>query len=226
MRSPEFIQSVLRLSPRVAAFDCDGTLWPGDAGQHFFYWEIGQGLIQPGVAAKALKRYADYRDGMVTEEAICEEMVSIHEGLQNSELESIGRDFFRRFVSPGIYAKMAKLIEHMQALGLDMWLVSSTNRWVISAAAEWFGIPANRVIAASATVEDDLVTGNLVRVPTGATKASFFCELVGTKPDVAFGNSEHDAALLALARFPFAINPDRTLLRMAADRGWKICYLH
>ena len=36
----QFIDSVLRLRPRVAAFDCDGTLWSGDAGEGFFDWEI------------------------------------------------------------------------------------------------------------------------------------------------------------------------------------------
>ena len=32
----EFIASVLSLKPPVAAFDCDGTLWSGDAGEGFF----------------------------------------------------------------------------------------------------------------------------------------------------------------------------------------------
>ena len=32
----EFLDSVLRLDLRVAAFDCDGTLWAGDAGERFF----------------------------------------------------------------------------------------------------------------------------------------------------------------------------------------------
>jgi phosphoserine phosphatase len=224
MHNSDFVQSILRLSPRVAAFDCDGTLWAGDTGQRFFYWEIGQGLIQADVAARALERYADYLDGTIAEESICGEMVSIHEGLLNSELEAISREFFHRFVAPEVYPEMAQLIEGMQALGTDVWLVSSTNCWVIRGAAEWLAIPAHHVIAATPVVDGDLVTSALVYVPTGDAKASCFREMAGSELDVAFGNSEHDAALLALARFPFAINPDSKLLQIAIARRWSIYF--
>jgi len=38
----EFLDAMVRLRPRVAAFDCDGTLWSGDAGERFFDWELRQ----------------------------------------------------------------------------------------------------------------------------------------------------------------------------------------
>lgn len=44
-RAAEFVHSVLRLEPRIAVFDCDGTLWANESGEDFFYWEIEQGLI-------------------------------------------------------------------------------------------------------------------------------------------------------------------------------------
>src|SRR5437588_329910 len=40
-----FLDSVLQLHPRVAAFDCDGTLWSGDGGEGFFHWELEQGIV-------------------------------------------------------------------------------------------------------------------------------------------------------------------------------------
>ena len=59
-RAEAFVDSVLRLSPRIAVFDCDDTLWKGDMGAAFFYWEIEQGLIPEKVARWALPRYDDY----------------------------------------------------------------------------------------------------------------------------------------------------------------------
>jgi len=45
VRMTSFIDSVLRLEPMLTAFDCDGTLWSGDAGESFFAWEMDNGLV-------------------------------------------------------------------------------------------------------------------------------------------------------------------------------------
>jgi hypothetical protein len=60
-KAADFIASVLRLELRIAAFDCDGTLWAGDAGEGFFDWELKQGLLPDEIAAWARSRYADYK---------------------------------------------------------------------------------------------------------------------------------------------------------------------
>src|SRR5260370_21888395 len=62
----EFLDSILRLDLRVAAFDCDGTLWAGDAGERFFDWELREGSIVPDVPVASMReRYATYkRDGV------------------------------------------------------------------------------------------------------------------------------------------------------------------
>src|SRR5579872_1404736 len=41
----EFERLVLQSKPRVAVFDCDGTLWSGDSGYGFMEWSIEQGLV-------------------------------------------------------------------------------------------------------------------------------------------------------------------------------------
>ena len=53
----EFIDFVLALQPAIAVFDCDGTLWSGDAGRDFFYWEIERGLVSPEIAEAMRARY-------------------------------------------------------------------------------------------------------------------------------------------------------------------------
>ncbi|HEX5434541.1 MAG TPA: haloacid dehalogenase-like hydrolase, partial [Candidatus Angelobacter sp.] len=52
-----FLDSVLALSPKIAVFDCDGTLWSGDSGADFFYWEVKRGLLPARTAEWALARY-------------------------------------------------------------------------------------------------------------------------------------------------------------------------
>ena len=45
LTTPEFHAAVHALSPRTAVFDCDGTLWSGDAGSAFMRWTIDKCLL-------------------------------------------------------------------------------------------------------------------------------------------------------------------------------------
>src|SRR2546429_5927069 len=91
--SETFLQSVMRLRPRLAVFDCDGTLWEGDGGKDFLYWEAQYGLLPAPVANWALPRYASYQRGEVNEEMMCGEMVSLHAGIDVSDIEAAADAF-------------------------------------------------------------------------------------------------------------------------------------
>jgi len=80
-RTAAFIQSVLRLKPQLSVFDCDGTLWAGDAGFGFFDWELTRGLVSDDVVRWARVRYDEYLAGKVSEDDMCAEMVTINRGL-------------------------------------------------------------------------------------------------------------------------------------------------
>ncbi len=72
-QNSSLIESVLRLSPRLAVFDCDGTLWSGDAGESFFDWELKRGVVSDDIVRWARARYAEYRAGKVSEDDMCGE---------------------------------------------------------------------------------------------------------------------------------------------------------
>src|SRR4051794_25355364 len=38
-------QKIRNVAPKVAVFDCDGTLWGGDAGLGFMTWTLEQGIV-------------------------------------------------------------------------------------------------------------------------------------------------------------------------------------
>ena len=57
LTTPEFQNAVHALAPRVAVFDCDGTLWSGDAGSSFTRWSIDQGLLSADAVAWLDERY-------------------------------------------------------------------------------------------------------------------------------------------------------------------------
>jgi HAD superfamily phosphoserine phosphatase-like hydrolase len=223
LSGPEFVQSVLDLKPHIAVFDCDGTLWGGDSGAEFFYWEIEQGLIPRQVADWALPRYDDYKAGKVGEEEMCGEMVTIHAGIPVARIESAAQEFFEQKKAIAIYPVMQELTMELRSHGCDLWAVSSTNDWVVRVGARRFGICDDHVLAACVAVEGGCASGRLIHVPSGEGKARAIREHVpGGRPDIAFGNSVHDLEMLALAQHAFAINPDARLETAANKRGWVI----
>ena len=107
------IESVLRLSPRLAVFDCDGTLWSGDAGESFFDWELKRGVVPDPIVRWARARYADYRAGKVSEDDMCGEMVTLHKGLQESEVLGLAREFFEENFIRRIFSEMRQLVSRL-----------------------------------------------------------------------------------------------------------------
>src|SRR5206468_12647268 len=92
-KSVAFVESVLSLKPGVAAFDCDGTLWSGDAGENFFAWEIRRGVVSPNVVEAMRARYVEYKAGKVTEQQMCGEMVTMHQGLTETAVMQAATEF-------------------------------------------------------------------------------------------------------------------------------------
>jgi len=219
-----FIASVERLHPRIAAFDCDGTLWNEDSGEHFMHWEIERGVLPDGAVRRLQARYRDYRNGQVSEEAICGEMVTIHEGLSTAVLEREAQEFFASKIAGTIFPEMQELVSRLREQKCEIWAVSSTNDWVIRAAARHFGIPEDHVLAARVYCEAGLATGRLDFVPSGKDKAVDLSKVLSGPLDVAFGNSIHDAAMLAMASHSFAVNPNPDLREMAQQRGWTVYF--
>lgn len=221
-KATEFLESVLRLQPRLAAFDCDGTLWAGDAGEGFFRWEFERGLVSEEVIRYETARYVDYRQGKVSEDEMCGQMVTLHAGLSAAEMERAAAEYFDTNIAPSIFPEMQELIRRLHESGCEIWAVSSTNEWVIRDAMKHFGIPPNRILAACAGVENGSVTNRLTRLPSGEGKARLIHEIVKRTPDAAFGNSRWDIAMLSIAKNAFAVNPNPELQKLAEARGWPV----
>ena len=218
----QFVDSVLDLKPSFAAFDCDGTLWSGDSGEGFFSWELDRGLVSDEIVRWARLRYAEYRAGKVSEEVMCGEMVTMHRGMSEGEVQQAARQFFEENFVGNIFPELRQLIAQLKEQGCDVWAVSSTNEWVIRAAMPFFGLPENKVLAAAVEVKNGTITDRVVRIPSGPGKPQAIHEVVQRAPDAAFGNSMWDADMLKIARHPFAVNPNPDLESVAQQSGWRV----
>jgi phosphoserine phosphatase len=220
----EFLDLVLALRPRVAAFDCDGTLWSGDVGERFFDWELRQGNIVPDVPVAAMReRYASYKRGEVDETTMCGEMVTLHRGVTEANIMNAAGRFFDQFFVPQIFSEMRELVRRLHQTGCEIWAVSSSNEWIIRAGMKHFGIPENCILAATVEIDNGILSDRLIRVPSGPGKPEALGK-IGKGIDAAFGNSRWDAEMLAMAKHAFAVNPNPDLEAIARERGWSIYF--
>jgi HAD superfamily phosphoserine phosphatase-like hydrolase len=218
----QFIESVLILNPKVATFDCDGTLWSGDAGEGFFNWELKEAWLPEETSRWIRSRYAEYKAGEVAEEIMCGEMVTIHRGMREEAVQQACDAYFEREIAPTIFPEMRALVERLRESGCDIWAVSSSSHWVIRSGMRSFGVPNDRILAAEAAVENGIVEDRLIRVPSGAGKPEAIRSVLKSAPDCAFGNAIWDREMLAMARHAFVINPNPDLKDVAVAENWPI----
>jgi phosphoserine phosphatase len=119
---------------------------------------------------------------------------------------------------------MRELVQRLRKAGCDLWVVSSSNEWVIRAGMKHFGIPENRILATAIEIQDGVITDRLIRIPSGAGKPRALREVVKKAVDAAFGNSRWDEEMLAMAKHGFAVNPNPDLEAAARARGWTVYF--
>lgn len=216
----EIEKLVLASNSKVAVFDCDGTLWSGDSGVGFMNWSMAQGMVSRSTCDWIDTRYRSYLAGKVSEVDICAEMVQIYAGLREQELRDAAVQYVSEFVPAHVFSEMAALVAKLRQAGVEIWAVSSTNKWVVAEGARQFGIPADRILAAETSVVDGLLTSEILDVPTDEGKAASLARAGLAHPDAAFGNSIHDLQMLEAARLAFPVNPSPGLMEAAAKNGW------
>jgi phosphoserine phosphatase len=187
-------------------------------------WTMDTGLLSREATDWLNSRYAEYKRGTVSELAICGEMVQIYHGLRESELRSAAATFFSDHIERNIFPEMLKLVTELQRDGVEIWAVSSTCDWVIEEGVQRFNIPANRVLAARVAIDNGRASERLLDVPTDEGKVASLKRAGITAPDAVFGNSVHDAAMLAIARGAFPVNPSAELVQRSAEENWPVYY--
>ena len=114
----ELERLVFGLDPQVAVFDCDGTIWSGDAGYQFMVWSIEQGLVSRSASDWIDTRHRAYMAGTVSELEICGEMTQVYAGLREQELKSAAAEFVQKYVQSRIFPELAQFAwEFGQARG-------------------------------------------------------------------------------------------------------------
>jgi phosphoserine phosphatase len=151
-------------------------------------------------------------------------MVQVFAGISDRAMRQAAEAFFAEVIERNIFPEMKKLVDDLQARGVEIWAVSSTCDWVVEEGVRRFGIAPERVLAACVAVVDGVATDTIVDVPTDEGKVASLARVGIAAPDAVFGNSVHDAAMLAIARRAFPVNPTPALVERSRKEGWSLFY--
>jgi HAD superfamily hydrolase (TIGR01490 family) len=215
---------------RAAFFDVDKTLLPGSS-----LYLFARGLYRRGfydlrdIAAFAFGQLvfrltgAEGRRGM---EAAREQALAFIEGRRRDDLVQIGHDIVVEVIGPRIYPGMRRVIDDHHARGDRTYLVTAAPRELAEGIATYLGMDG--ALGTEAELVDGTYTGRLLGpVLHGPAKLDAVVRLANEqgfdlRTSSAYSDSVNDRPLLEGVGRPVAVNPDRYLRDLAAERGWPV----
>lgn len=160
-------------------------------------------------------------------EKMREEAAKLTSGWEQEKVRQVVTEVLDEVISPLIYAEALELIHDHRTAGRLICIVSSSPEEIVEPLASMLDV--DRWIATKPAVVDGRYTGELEFYAYGPAKAEAMQKLAG-EVDIdlggsfAYSDSPTDLPMLELVGNPVAVNPDRSLRRIAAERGWTIEY--
>jgi HAD superfamily hydrolase (TIGR01490 family) len=130
-------------------------------------------------------------------------------------------------IVPHLYAEARALVSRHRAAGREIVVVSASGHEVVDPIAAVLG--ADTVIATQMVIANGLYTGDVAFYAYGEGKASRMRELAAERgyrlaDCYAYSDSITDLPMLEAVGYPTAVNPDRALRRVAAERAWPVLW--
>ncbi|MGY1783973.1 HAD family hydrolase [Geodermatophilus sp. SYSU D00698] len=146
-------------------------------------------------------------------------------GWDVATVHEIVRETLHEVVDPLVYAEAADLIESHRAAGREIVIVSSSGAEMVEPIGEMLG--ADRVVATRMVTVDGRYTGEIEFYAYGENKAEAMRRVAAENGyDLAdchaYSDSVTDLPMLTAVGHPTAVNPDRALRKVAAERGWPV----
>lgn len=161
-----------------------------------------------GASHAAVRRAAE--DGLV-----------VLRGFTPAELRELVAGALERALRPLVYAESLDLVARHRRRGEPVYIVSATLQEIVQAIADDLGFDG--ALGTVCEVVDGRYTGRALRALHAETKAACIRELDhDLEASTAYSDSHTDLPFLEAVGHPVAVNPDRALRRIAAERRWPV----
>ncbi len=146
-------------------------------------------------------------------------------GWDVAQVRDIVSETLHQIIDPIVYNEAVDLIGMHKAAGRDVVIVSSSGEEVVAPIGAMLG--ADHVVATRMVVADGKYTGEIELYAYGQQKAVAIRALAAERrfdlaQCYAYSDSATDVPMLEAVGHPFAVNADRALRRVAAEREWPL----
>ena len=165
-------------------------------------------FVLRGASHDAVKRAAV--DGLV-----------VLRGFRPEELQVLVAEAMERVLRPLVYAESLDLVDRHRRRGEPVYIVSATLQEIVQAIAD--DLRFDGALGTICEVKDGVYTGRALRALHAEEKARCLRELdYDLEASTAYSDSHTDLPFLEAVGHPVAVNPDRALRRIAAERRWPV----
>lgn len=209
----------------VHFFDVDHTVTKHSTGLSFLYQGIRMGLLPISPLITAPFHYWRYRLGRF-DPRVVDQKIPLLRGLTRHQLESIAARCFEERIKSSIFRAAEKRIREIASAGGEVVFATLSVDLIVAPLAQYLGV--SRAIASSFEFKDDTCTGRFAGGPIlNLQKRDLvlrYIEQNGLSAEACsfYSDSFNDLPLLEAIGTPTAVNPDRRLAVVAAQRGWQI----
>ncbi|GIG63821.1 HAD family hydrolase [Phytomonospora endophytica] len=214
------------MAASAAFFDLDKTVITKSSVLAFGKPLYQGGLMSRGAVLRAAYAQLVYKIAGADEDQMArtrDYLAKLCAGWPIEQVQQIVAETLHDLIDPYIYAEAAALIEEHQSAGRDVILVSASGEEMVRPIGQLLGV--DDVIATRMVVADGRYTGDVETYVAGPVKAEAIAELAAERgydlaESYAYSDSVTDVPMLEVVGHPTAVNPDRALRKVAAERDW------
>jgi putative phosphoserine phosphatase / 1-acylglycerol-3-phosphate O-acyltransferase len=210
-----------------AFFDLDGTLVAGYTGSAFYGHLLRSARIGPSGLARTAAFVADGMLGGDRARLATYGMASLR-GTREADLVELGQRLFKERIGATIRPQARELVRAHQSRGHTVVIASSATHFQADPVALDLGV--EHVLCSEVDTEDGTLTGRFAEMLWGEAKARAARALarqlgIDRRQSYGYANGGEDVPLLASVGCPEAVNPERTLERVARLQHWPVLKL-
>lgn len=219
---------------KLALFDLDGTLLPGDSDHAFGEFLVHLGWADGSEFARRNDGYFnDYQRGRLDIADYIDFVTGPWRKRPLADAEAASRRFIADVIRPMLRPRAQELIERHRRAGDRLAIVTATNDFVTRPIAELLGVP-DLIATELARDAQGRATGAIRGIPSfreGKVErvqswlAGQGASLEGCEQSIFYSDSINDLPLLERVSDPVATNPGPALERLARERGWPVLKL-
>ncbi len=210
----------------AAFFDLDHTILSSSSGILYMRYIARRGEAHPGEMLRALGYAALYRLGYLDFPSAMARLATVMDSRSERALIETSERWFDDMVVRYVTTGARRAIAQHQAAGHHVAIVSASTRYAVGPVARYLGIDA--FLCTELEVVDGRFTGRFIPPACYGEGKVYWAEKHATQHGIRlqdcyfYTDSASDLALLELVGHPVAVNPDRRLAAIAAQRGWPV----